>query len=230
MLNIFGMKKCTKCYQKKEITEFGIHHKTKDKLQNFCKSCINSIRKQWKQNNPEGDKKIYLNKQEYYKNKAKNHYKSNKDDIITKQKEYYQNNKEKILNYCKEWNINNKDRRNEYNKQRLNNNPIIKLSSYMRSKISTGITKFNGVKQSSTLDILGLKSWEEFKTYIENNWLEDMSWENYGIGKNNQTWHIDHTIPLASADSLEEVKKLNYYTNLKPMWGSDNIRKSNKIL
>jgi hypothetical protein len=28
----------------------------------------------------------------------------------------------------------------------------------------------------------------------------------------------------------KEVKKLNHYSNLRPMWGSDNIRKSNKML
>jgi hypothetical protein len=57
-----------------------------------------------------------------------------------------------------------------------------------------------------------------------------MSWSNYGIGPNNTTWHVDHKTPISSAHTLEEVKKLNHYTNLRPMWGSDNIRKSNKIL
>ena len=57
-----------------------------------------------------------------------------------------------------------------------------------------------------------------------------MSWDNYGKGNNNNTWHIDHIIPISSATSLEEIKKLNHYTNLKPMWCSDNIRKSNKLL
>ena len=43
-------------------------------------------------------------------------------------------------------------------------------------------------------------------------------------------WHIDHIIPISSATTEEEVYKLNHYTNLRPMWGSDNIRKSNKLL
>ena len=55
-----------------------------------------------------------------------------------------------------------------------------------------------------------------------------MNWENWGHGKNNTTWHIDHIIPLSSAKTIEEVEKLNHYTNLRPMWGSDNIKKGKK--
>jgi hypothetical protein len=51
-----------------------------------------------------------------------------------------------------------------------------------------------------------------------------MSWDNYG------EWHIDHIIPLASADTEEEVLKLYHYTNLQPLWAIDNIRKGSKII
>jgi hypothetical protein len=229
MINLFGMKKCNKCKENKELSEFGIHHKTKDKLQTYCKSCINSIRKQWKQSNPKGDKQIYLKKQAYYKLKSKNRYHSNKPELLSKQKEYYQDNKERISDYYKQWREINRDKINKYNQQRKNQNPTIKLSHYLRSKISSGVKNFNGTKQNSTLDILCLNTWEDFKIYLESKWLEGMNWENYGLGKHNQTWHIDHTIPISSAKSLEEVKKLNHYTNLNPMWCSDNIRKSNKF-
>lgn len=74
-----------------------------------------------------------------------------------------------------------------------------------------------------------MTSWDEFKEYIQNQWSEGMSWKNYGLGANNTTWHIDHKIPIFSATSLEEIYKLNHHTNLQPMWGSDNIRKSNSI-
>lgn len=66
----------------------------------------------------------------------------------------------------------------------------------------------------------------ELKTHIESLWKEGMTWENYGL----KGWHIDHIIPLASADSVESLERLCHYTNLQPLWAQDNMLKSDKIL
>jgi hypothetical protein len=52
-----------------------------------------------------------------------------------------------------------------------------------------------------------------------------MSWNNYG----KTGWHIDHIIPLSSANSEEEIIKLCHYTNLQPLWSEDNLKKSNRF-
>lgn len=46
-----------------------------------------------------------------------------------------------------------------------------------------------------------------------------MSWDNYGLynGEEGYGWDIDHIIPLSTAISEEDVKRLNYYTNLQPL-------------
>lgn len=41
--------------------------------------------------------------------------------------------------------------------------------------------------------------------------------------------HIDHIIPISSAETLEDVYRLNHYTNLQPLWAKDNLFKYNKI-
>jgi hypothetical protein len=51
-----------------------------------------------------------------------------------------------------------------------------------------------------------------------------MNWDNHG------EWHIDHKIPLSTAKNEEELYKLNHYTNLQPLWSTDNLKKSNKII
>jgi hypothetical protein len=50
-----------------------------------------------------------------------------------------------------------------------------------------------------------------------------MTWENHG----QYGWHIDHIRPVSSF-SAEEIMQVNHYTNLQPLWASDNIKKSNK--
>ena len=51
-----------------------------------------------------------------------------------------------------------------------------------------------------------------------------MKWDNHG------KWHIDHIIPLSSAETEEEVYNLCHYTNLQPLWGEDNLKKGKKII
>ena len=53
-----------------------------------------------------------------------------------------------------------------------------------------------------------------------------MTWENYGM----YGWHIDHKIPLCSANNETELLKLFHYTNLQPLWAEDNLKKNGKIL
>jgi hypothetical protein len=50
-----------------------------------------------------------------------------------------------------------------------------------------------------------------------------MSWEN------RDKWHIDHIMPLATATSQEELEKLCHWTNLKPLWAIDNLKKKKKV-
>ena len=50
-----------------------------------------------------------------------------------------------------------------------------------------------------------------------------MSLENYG------EWELDHIKPIASANSVDDVEKLNHYTNFRPLWKGDNRKKYSKI-
>ena len=149
-------------------------------------------------------------------------------------KSYQKYHKRKKPLSRKEWNKlpHVKEYNRNYNKKQRQD-PVKGILVRLRSKIGNAILenakKVNNKKGKKTLDVLGLKTWDDFRKYIESLWTEGMSWDNHGVGANNTTWHIDHIMPLSSAKTLEDVYKLNHYTNLRPMWGSDNIRKSNKI-
>ena len=66
-------------------------------------------------------------------------------------------------------------------------------------------------------------SWEELVAHLESLFLEGMTWDN------RSEWHIDHRIPLASAETEEEIHKLCHYTNLQPLWATDNMSKGPKL-
>ena len=114
---------------------------------------------------------------------------------------------------------------NEYHKRRRREDPHYSLYLNLRSRISNLLSGHTRSKR--TQEIIGLPL-DQFREYIEMNWGEGMNWENYGYGDGK--WVIDHHIPISSAETENEIYKLNHYTNLKPMWWKENLIKSNKTI
>lgn len=57
-----------------------------------------------------------------------------------------------------------------------------------------------------------------------------MNWSNHGkyTGNYNETWQLDHIIPMSSAENETDVILLNHYTNFQPICSKVNNEKSNK--
>ena len=105
------------------------------------------------------------------------------------------------------------------------NNPLFRVAKNLRKNLNQHL-KTKGFRKSYHFDQYCGCSIEELKLWLQNKFLPGMSWNNYGT----HTWTIDHIIPLASAKTEHELYKLCHYTNLLPLWASDNKKKSDKIL
>lgn len=70
------------------------------------------------------------------------------------------------------------------------------------------------------------------KAHIERQFQRGMSWENWGhkADERGRVWHIDHIIPLCKFDLTkpEEIARANHWSNLRPMWSEDNLRKGGR--
>jgi len=75
----------------------------------------------------------------------------------------------------------------------------------------------------TTLDLIRISK-DDLKKHLENKFIKDMSFKNYG------KWEIDHIKPLTSFDlnNYNEILKCFSYENLQPLWKSDNCKKYNK--
>jgi len=147
-------------------------------------------------------------------------------------KEYYKNyyilksedRKEYRKIYMKKYRLENKNKIVSQVKERYKNDILFKLKSLIRVSINKTFNKTKNHKNTSTIKILGCTI-EEFKLHIESQFEPWMNWENQGskiVTKPNQSWDIDHILPLSSAKTEEDIIRLNHYLNLKPICSYHN--------
>ena len=154
---------------------------------------------------------------------------SNKEYMSNKSKTWYEQNKEHRKEYLKEYREKNIDKirqtKRDYERNRKSRDPLYKLISNFRTAIYTVLKESNVDKYGHYFDILQYTP-EELINHLEKQFKDDMTWDNYGI------WHVDHKFPITSFDIQEmgdeEFMKCWSLGNLQPMWGIDNIKKSNK--
>lgn len=230
---------CSKC--KIEYTVDNFHLRTPNgSYRSHCNFCLREYRNnRYKINNEkeklnnkiyhQANREVILEKKKifYEKNKHKEYYnhkkyrEENPEKIKLIRKKYEEKNKKNILIKKKEW----REKNPTYFSDRKKIDPIFKLSCNMRTRIGIFIKKSSKInKNNKTFNYIGC-SREQLKEYIEKQFKDGMSWDNYGL----YGWHIDHIIPLSSAKTEDDVYKLCHYTNLQPLWAKDNISKGDRI-
>ena len=155
----------------------------------------------------------------------------NKDYMSEKSKNWSEKNKDHRKKYMDEYREKNIDKIREvkrnYERNRKANDPLYKLVANFRTAIYTVLKENNMNKYGHYFEILQYSP-EELATHLENQFTEDMTWENYG------EWHVDHRLPITSFNFQEigdnEFMRCWSLDNLQPMWADENIRKSNNIL
>jgi hypothetical protein len=192
---------CIICGLSKELSEFHNCNKCKNKHVSKCKVCVKEYQDNRKDVKQQYDKKYRELNKPKIDERISNYVKLNQEKTRIRKLKWYRENSKSI---------------NERISNRKKSDPIFKLTTLYRSKIN----KILGSKREKSFDLIGCTP-QELKTHIENKFTEGMCWENHGTFG----WHIDHIIPLSSANNDEELKKLCHYTNLQPLWWEDNLKK-----
>lgn len=170
-------------------------------------------------------------------NALRNYY-DNTDAAKAKMAEWLEKNRDRKLAMDREWYAKNRTKvraaaraarddgvrakEREYRRKRIKSDPVFALACRVRSQISTSLTDRYWAKHKGAQQILGC-TFDEFKAHIERQFLRGMSWENRG------DWHIDHIVPVSSANTRDELLALFHFTNLRPLWAKENIAKLNRI-
>jgi hypothetical protein len=211
---------CTKCGEEKPLSEFYKEKLGKYGRRTDCKKC--SIKRGKKSPSQSKDKVKKRNKNYYLKHKEKLlknkkiyhkiYWKKNKDKLNKKKQQYRKKNK---LRLNKKQSI--------YQKNRRQTDINYKIRCNLSTRLYLSVK--NNYKSIHTLELLGC-SIDFLKKYLESQFKEGMSWNNYGF----YGWHIDHIKPCASFDltDINQQKDCFHYTNLQPLWAKDNLTKNDK--
>jgi len=198
-------KYCPDCKKTKNSNEFGKNKNHKDGLHSICKECVNKKnKKRYKILRNRDDSEIITPKEKYCpdckKTKNSNEFYKNK------------NYKDGLHSICKEC-------VNKRSIERYENNKI----DY---SMSSGIYRsLKGNKNGRHWESLVDYTLDDLIDWLEFQFEPGMTWDNYG------EWHIDHYIPK-SYFKFETTDDIDFkicwaLKNLRPMWGSENIAKSN---
>jgi len=205
-----GFKRCCKCNEIKPATEeyFNRLKKAKDGFRFECKECKKKEYESYKNIALENNKRRYTLKKDAILLNCKKYRESHKEQIRNFLKEYYKDNMKKIKESAK---------RSMY--RRIEEDSGYKILVRYRTRLYKALKGIS--KSKCTKDLIGC-SIEELKVYLENQFKNGMSWDNYG------EWHVDHIKPCITFDFTkeEEQKKCFNYTNLQPLWACDNLKKS----
>ena len=146
-------------------------------------------------------------------------------------KTWSEKNRERLNEYHKEWREKNIDKHREnkrnYEKTRKHNDPLYKLINNFRTAVYQVLKESNVQKNGHYFEILKYTP-DELIIHLEEKFTGEMSWDNYGI------WHVDHIRPISSFN-IQEIGDESFMEcwslkNLQPLWGDENIRKSNKTV
>ena len=104
--------------------------------------------------------------------------------------------------------------------------PQYKTIRTLRSRLYWAVRKADSSRKTSAIHSLGC-SIDFLREYLETRFKVGMTWDNHG-----ELWEIDHIKPLASFDlsKKSQQEKSCHYTNLQPMFISENRSKGAKEL
>lgn len=93
----------------------------------------------------------------------------------------------------------------------------------LRRRLNGALHAQGAVGVARTKELLGCTG-EELKDYLAGLFLPGMSWDNYG------EWEIDHIKPCKLFNLLDDAQQREcfHFTNLQPLWMSDNRSKGAK--
>jgi hypothetical protein len=112
----------------------------------------------------------------------------------------------------------------EYMRTKRRTDVNFSIAERLRARIKSASRNAGAKKSAGTMLLTGCSA-EDLRKWLESQFVENMNWDN------RSKWHIDHVIPCSAfnlSDSQQQAVAF-HYTNLRPVWGTQNLQKSDKV-
>lgn len=191
------------------------------------------IREQNKKYREANRDKIYASHKEW-RDKNRDHlneqqrerYRENPQAFKARKDKYISTHQEEVKESRHRYKTENRQKCTDYERTKRQSDPKYRFRSSFISLISQYLRRHGYTGGKKIWEVVGC-DFDTFLAYISDQFEEGMTLENYGHSKG--CWNIDHIIPICTAKSNEDLERLNHYTNLRPMWSTDNYKKSRKM-
>jgi hypothetical protein len=112
----------------------------------------------------------------------------------------------------------------EYMRMKRRTDERFAIAERLRARVKTATRRAGACKAAGTEDLTGCSA-DALASWMERQFSDGMSWQN------RSEWHIDHIIPCSAFDLRDEYQQrvAFHYTNLRPLWKSQNMRKSSSV-
>ena len=229
------IKKCRKCGLEKTLDNYR-KQKYKDTFRycSWCKECEKEYNIHYNKTNK---KRI-----EYMKNYHKKYNEEHKEEEKERHHKYYIENIDKIKEkyyknnliepyWKKDWykayrrSPEYKESRNKYLKDRMKKDNVFEYKIKIRKFLYRAFYDKTFKKYDELEKIVGC-SYDDFLKHLYNSFYINYGYE-YKKNMNIKV-NIDHILPLNKANTIDEIKKLNHYTNLQLLTEKDNMAKGIK--
>lgn len=130
-----------------------------------------------------------------------------------------ESNRKKKLEYMREY---NKKVAVPRTRQKYSTDHVFSVAVRSRARLAKALQRCGYAKAGKTFELIGC-SYEDLAAHIEEQFAEGMGWHN------RSEWHIDHIVPVSSAKTEEELIALFHFSNLRPLWADENLRKGARL-
>lgn len=208
---------CKACHTEKALDEFPPYRENPDWIRWICRDCK-------REKNNEHSRARNKRDREKVNARASRWAAGHREQDLARKKKYNREHREelaKATRECRQRNLKKyRETARRHAEDRRKTDMSFRLKDVLRKRMRNALLGLG--KASRTMDLVGC-SMTELKVHLERQFVDGMSWSNYG----KHGWHIDHIIPCCAFDltSVDEQRKCFHYTNLRPLWAEDNWAK-----